>query len=223
LQEKHGLTTNYAWWIVDRAEGGSLKEQSPEALVEAMYAGGKAGLRPLYDELLKIGLALGPDVKACPCKTMVPLYRRHVFAELKPAARTRLDLGLALKDAPFTERLLDTGGLAKKDRITHRVAITCPDDIDDEVRGWLRRAYELDGEQPKGAGAKKSSPPLVVPDDFAAALVASPAARAAFDQLPPSHQREHVAAIEEAKRPETRARRIAKAVAMLTAPSGAGG
>lgn len=53
------------------------------------------------------------------------------------------------------------------------------------------------------------------PADFSQALDADPAARAAWDRLPCSHQREHVRAIEEAKKPETRARRIAKAVAML--------
>ncbi|MGR0320762.1 YdeI/OmpD-associated family protein [Agromyces sp. ZXT2-3] len=53
------------------------------------------------------------------------------------------------------------------------------------------------------------------PEDFAAALDATPGARAAFDRLAPSHQKAHVTAITEAKTPETRARRIAKAVEKL--------
>lgn len=53
-----------------------------------------------------------------------------------------------------------------------------------------------------------------VPDDFAAALEKAKA-RAAFDALAPSHRKEHVRAIEEAKAPETRARRIEKAVAKV--------
>ena len=57
-----------------------------------------------------------------------------------------------------------------------------------------------------------------LPDDFAAALAARPGARAAFDALPPSHRREHVRAIDEAKRPETRLRRIEAAVAKLGEP-----
>ena len=56
---------------------------------------------------------------------------------------------------------------------------------------------------------------VTVPPDFAAALDADPAARCAFDALPLSHRREHILAIEEAKKPETRARRIAKALEML--------
>jgi hypothetical protein len=148
LKEQHGFTTNYAWWLAERAEGkGSAADYDPEAYVEAMFAGGKAGLRPIYDELLKLALALGDDVKACPCQTIVPLYRTHVFAQLKPSTRTRLDLGLALHDTPFTARLLDTGGRAKKDRITHRIAVTRPEEIDDELKQWLRTAYDLAGPQ----------------------------------------------------------------------------
>jgi hypothetical protein len=110
-----------------------------------MYAGPKAGLRPIYDQLLTVGLRVGKDVKACPCKTIVPLYRNHVFAQLKPTTRTRLDLGLALKDTKATRRLIDTGGLAKGDRITHRIPITKLDEIDDEVKRWLKIAYDMDG------------------------------------------------------------------------------
>jgi hypothetical protein len=55
-----------------------------------------------------------------------------------------------------------------------------------------------------------------VPDDFAAALDAAPGAREAFDRLAPSHKKAHVTAVESAKAPETRQRRIAKAVESLT-------
>ena len=145
LKEQHAFTTNYAWWLAERAEGkGSAADYDPEAYVEAMFAGGKAGLRPIYDELLKLGLALGKDVKACPCQTIVPLYRNHVFAQIKPTTRTRIDLGFALGDAPATGRLIDTGGFAKKDRITHRIPIASLADIDDEVKRWLKTAYDRD-------------------------------------------------------------------------------
>jgi hypothetical protein len=115
-----------------------------DAYVEAMFSGPKAALRPFYDQLLRLGFSLGPDVKACPCKTIVPLYRKHVFAQLKPSTRTRLDLGFALGPRKAAGRLIDTGGYAKKDRITHRIPISSPTDIDDEVQRWLRLAYEED-------------------------------------------------------------------------------
>jgi hypothetical protein len=214
--KEQGLTTNYTWWIAERAEGrGSAEDYDPEAYIESMFAG-KETIRPLYDELLRLGLALGPDVKVCPCQTIVPLYRRHVFAQLKPSTRTRLDLGLCLWDDPFGGRLLDSGGKAKGDRISHRVAITSLADLDEEVKGWLQRAYELDiEEEDQARQARKKNTPPVVPADFILALEQAPGARAAFERLPPSHRREYVKAIEEAKKAETRARRIAQAVQKL--------
>ena len=61
------------------------------------------------------------------------------------------------------------------------------------------------------------------PTDFARALDAVPAARTAYDRLSDSRKREHVRAIESAKKPETRARRIEKALAMLQDQEPAGG
>jgi uncharacterized protein YdeI (YjbR/CyaY-like superfamily) len=57
-----------------------------------------------------------------------------------------------------------------------------------------------------------------LPPDFAQALRENPAAQAAWDRLSYSHQREHVQAVEEAKKPETRMRRIEKAIAQLLNP-----
>lgn len=56
------------------------------------------------------------------------------------------------------------------------------------------------------------------PEDFARALDADPAARAAYDRLSHSRKRQHVLAIEAAKKPETRARRIEKALESLRTP-----
>ncbi len=153
LKETYKLGTNTAWWLAERAQGKGWEEDSPEAYlqqaeiyVEEMFAGAKAGLRPIYDALLKLGLSIGKDVKACPGKTIVPLYRNHVFAQLKPTTRTRLDLGLALGNMEVPERLIDTGGFAKKDRITHRTGISSLEEIDDEVKHWLKVAYDLDAD-----------------------------------------------------------------------------
>jgi hypothetical protein len=151
LKKEHGLGTNSAWWLAERAEGKGTWDGDPESYlrnaeeyVKKMFEGPKANLRPIFDELLKLGLSMGTDVKACPCQTIVPLYRKHVFAQIKPATQTRIDMGFALKDLKATGRLIDTGGFAKKDRITHRIPITSVDDIDDQVRRWLSHAYELD-------------------------------------------------------------------------------
>ncbi len=152
LKNKHKLGTNSAWWISERADGRGGEEDSPEAYLKTavlyvgeQYAGPKEKLRPIYEELLKLGKSLGDDVKACPCKTIVPLYREHVFAQIKPTTNSRIDLGLALTQykGKLPKRIIDTGGLEKKDRITHRIEITASEQIDAEVRKWLKTAYDL--------------------------------------------------------------------------------
>jgi Domain of unknown function (DUF5655) len=148
-----GLGTNKAMMVAIRAldsDGHAFAEDTPvgylkaaDRYVEAMFSGKKAALRPLYEALLKLGLSLGKDMKACPCKTIVPLFREHVIAEIKPFA-SRIDFGLALKDTLASGRLLDTGGFAKKDRITHKIEVRSLSDIDSELGKWLKKAYEMD-------------------------------------------------------------------------------
>jgi len=153
LKESYKLGGTTAWMIVDRVEGkgaedtdGAAYLKAAAGYVESMYAGPKAALRPIHNALIAQGLALGGDVKICPCQTIVPFYREHVFAQIKPSTRTRIDFGLALKSAKKKppKRLLDTGGLAKGDRITHRIEITSLAGIDAEVKEWLKIAYELE-------------------------------------------------------------------------------
>ena len=151
LKREHALGTNYAGWLAGRAERKGGEDDDPDAYLEAaegyvrdMFSGSKAALAPIYDELLKLGLSIGSDAKACPCKTMVPLYRKHVFAQIKPSTRTRIDVGLALGATKAPKRLIDTGGYKKGDRITHRIGIESTADIDDEVKRWLKKAYEMD-------------------------------------------------------------------------------
>lgn len=79
LKAKHKFGTNEAWWIAARADGKEMEEGDPEAYlkaagkyVEEMYAGPKAGLRLIYEKLLKLGRSMGDDVRVCPCKTIVP-------------------------------------------------------------------------------------------------------------------------------------------------------
>ena len=151
LKSKFGLGTNSAWWLAQRSFGKGEEVSDPdqylraaEKYVEEMFSGKKEGLRPIYDALLKLGLNIGKEAKACPCQTIVPLYRNHVFAQIKPTTQTRIDLGLALGNLKTPRRLIDTGGYAKKDRITHRIEITTLKDIDQDVKRWLKVAYDRD-------------------------------------------------------------------------------
>jgi hypothetical protein len=70
-----------------------------------------------------------------------------------------------------------------------------------------------------GMTLERDDEPRIItpPADLARALEANPAAQAAWDKLSYTHKKEHARAVEEAKRPDTRARRIEKAVAELQA------
>ncbi len=152
LKEQHKLGTNYAWWIAERSVGKGEEDGDPKAYlrkapeyVAEMFTGKRAELKPIYDKLLKLGLGIGKDAKACPCKTIVPLYRERVFAEIKPATNSRIDLGLALGNVPgkIPARIEAVKG-PKGNRITHRIPIESIDQVDAFVEKWVRTAYQAD-------------------------------------------------------------------------------
>jgi Domain of unknown function (DUF5655) len=129
--------------------GGGAKEiahylKAAPGYVNAMYAGARAGLRPIHGALEELAFSLGSDIRLCPGQTIVPVYRRHVIAQIKPATRTRIDFGLALGGLKGKGRLVETGGFQKKDRITHRIAVSSLADIDETLKQWLLKAYLLD-------------------------------------------------------------------------------
>jgi uncharacterized protein YdeI (YjbR/CyaY-like superfamily) len=90
---------------------------------------------------------------------------------------------------------------------------------DQELTARLHEARER--VRTRGTAVKKAAAPratkaeIAMPDDFAAALQAAPAAKTALDGFAPSHRREYLEWIVEAKRPETRAKRIVQAVEWL--------
>jgi uncharacterized protein YdeI (YjbR/CyaY-like superfamily) len=83
---------------------------------------------------------------------------------------------------------------------------------DEELRALIARAVEVAGQGPKPRPKKPPKPDLPTPNDLRAALDAEPKAAATFDAFPPSCRREYLEWVVEAKRPETRSKRIAQAV-----------
>ena len=153
--KSQGLGTQQAQLVLQRLApaGHGAFDDTPEGYlaaapgsVDSQYSGKKAALRPLFEQVLLAARGLGVDVKVCPCQTMVPFYRNHVFADVKPFA-SRLDLGLALGDpANFIDPkglLKETGGFAKKDRLTHKLELRTETDLVTALP-WLTRAYERD-------------------------------------------------------------------------------
>ena len=82
---------------------------------------------------------------------------------------------------------------------------------EEDMKALLRHAAGASAEGPKPRVKKPPKPDLPTPADLLAALDANPPARATFDGFPPSCRREYLEWVGEAKRPETRAKRIAQA------------
>lgn len=61
----------------------------------------------------------------------------------------------------------------------------------------------------------KSKHVTKVAAELASALARDAGARAAFDAMPPSHQRRYCDWIDEARKPETRAKRVEKSLVMM--------
>jgi len=127
-----------------KREAAAYLEAAP-GYVDALFSGPRTALRPIYEVILEFGYGLGHDVKVSPGKTIIPFYRAHVFAQVKPTTRTRVDLGFCLKGVKPKGRLVSTGGEAKGDRITHRIGLGSVREFDKEAKDWMRKAYELDG------------------------------------------------------------------------------
>ncbi|HEX8456763.1 MAG TPA: YdeI/OmpD-associated family protein [Pyrinomonadaceae bacterium] len=85
------------------------------------------------------------------------------------------------------------------------------------VNRELRAGAKVKGGDTVSIVLERDEEPRIItpPADLARALRANKAAQAAWDKLSYTHQKEHARAIEDAKRPETRARRIEKAIAQL--------
>ncbi|MTE27318.1 DUF4287 domain-containing protein [Winogradskyella ouciana] len=137
LKTEHGVTHGFANTIVTLSKDDN---NSNEDLVTNQYKG-KENLFPIYEKLLPIVKGFGNDVTVTPKKTSVSAIRKRQFVLIKPATKTRIDLGLKLPDKPTTDRFGNSGPFGTM--CTHRVQLTSVEDVDDELIGWMREAYEM--------------------------------------------------------------------------------
>lgn len=141
LKTEHGMTHGNANLLSALAReliaGGPAGD---DELLAAQYAGAKQHLRPVHDELVAAARALGDDVEVVVQKTAVSLRRGRVLGVVRAASSTRVELGLNLPSTPTDERVRETTGMC-----SHRVDLHGVDDVDDDVAGWLRDAYDARG------------------------------------------------------------------------------
>ncbi|WP_339628358.1 DUF4287 domain-containing protein [uncultured Maribacter sp.] len=136
LKKEHGVTHGFANTIVTLSKE---ENNTPTDLVDQQYKG-KENLKPIYEAILKVVKSFGDDVTITPKKTTVSLIRKTQFALIKPATKTRIDLGLKIKDKPTNDRLESSGPFGTM--CTHRVQLTDATQVDSELIEWLKEAYE---------------------------------------------------------------------------------
>lgn len=107
----------------------------------AIYTGAKSGLRPLHEAVLSQIRAFG-EFEEAPKKSYVSLRRKKQFAMVGPATKDSVEIGLNAKDLPAHARLkLQPPG----SMCNATTRITTVAEVDSQLQGWLRRAYDAAG------------------------------------------------------------------------------
>jgi len=136
LKTEHGVTHGFANTIVTLFKE---KNEPHEDLVSNQYSG-KELLRPIYEILLFTVKNFGDDIIVTPKKGSVSLIRKKQFALIKPATKTRIDLGLKLKGIEAQGCLENSGPFGTM--CTHRIQLQDTSEVNREVIEWLSKAYE---------------------------------------------------------------------------------
>ncbi len=127
------------------ALGGAPAAAAPAAAagdtLDTLYAGAKAGLRPLHEAVMKVIEGFGAFEQA-PKKTYVSLRRKKQFAMLGPATKDSVEIGFNARDLPAHARLKQQppGGMCQA-----TTRITSLADVDKQLTGWLRQAFDAAG------------------------------------------------------------------------------
>jgi predicted transport protein len=142
LKEKQGLTHGFANLIALKSRGadaGSAENQ--DDLITKQYQG-KEHFKPIYDELLSEILTYGNDIEIAPKNTYVSLRRKKQFAILNPVTKTRFEIGINLKGQEAKGKL---EAEKPNSMCSHKISITNITEIDNEIFGWLKTAYDKAG------------------------------------------------------------------------------
>jgi hypothetical protein len=120
---------------------GGAAAPAPDEALDQIYSGPKAALRPIHDAVMSAIGVVGP-YEIAPKKGYLSLRRAKQFAMVGPATNTRVEVGLNMKGVPATDRLVaeKPGGMCQ-----YKVKLTDVAEVDDELIGWIRTAYDSAG------------------------------------------------------------------------------
>jgi hypothetical protein len=138
LMEKLRLGYGDANTLALRAKQAAMPAAECADPLDAIYAGPKAPLRKLHERLHAEISKLGA-FETAPKKTYVSLRRKKQFAMFGPATKDQVELGLNAKALPASARLKAQapGGMCQ-----YIVRLSKPSEIDAELMGWIRAAYD---------------------------------------------------------------------------------
>lgn len=142
LKEQHEFTHGFANLVAHKAnetDAGSAENQ--DDLISKQYKG-KEHFKPIYDKLITEIQSFGNDIEIAPKNTYVSLRRKKQFATLKPATKTRFEIGINLKGQEPKGKLEPEKPNAM---CSHKINITDINDIDKEVYEWIKTAYNNAG------------------------------------------------------------------------------
>lgn len=139
LKSEHGVTHGFANLIANKTIASKVNQVESVDLVELQYAGVKAPLRPIYDTLLLQLNQTCSDIDIAPKKAYVSLRNKKQFALIQPSTKTRVDVGINLKDVE-PQGILEASGSFNA-MVSHRVRLSSTEDISSELLEWLNKAY----------------------------------------------------------------------------------
>jgi hypothetical protein len=122
----------------DGTRSAEARGLTADTILDEIYAGPKAGLRPIHEALMAEINTFG-ELETLPKKGYVSLRRKKQFAMIGPGTNKRLDLGINLKDLVSDPRLLEQ---PKGSMCTYIVRLTDPAQVDSALLGWLRSAFK---------------------------------------------------------------------------------
>ena len=117
------------------------KGLSTEDILDEIYSGPKASLRPIHEKVMSAIQQFG-EFEIAPKKGYVSLRRKRQFAMLGPATTTRIELGINIKNLDVDERLIEqpAGSMCN-----YKVRFSEAEQVDETIVSWVRRAYEAAG------------------------------------------------------------------------------
>lgn len=122
-------------------ERAAASGKSTDEVIEGIYTGAKAGLRPIHERLMEVVSGFG-EFEIAPKKGYLSLRRKKQFAMIGPGSNSRVDVGINHKTLGDHPRLIaqPAGSMC-----SYQVRLTQPEEVDAELAAWLKQAYDSAG------------------------------------------------------------------------------